>query len=178
MKKSVILAMALMLPAFTLSVQAAETQGALTDAEIAHIVVTANTADIENGNLAKKKAANQDVHGYAHRMVSDHTDSNRQATELAKKLNVTPKDNAISRSLKEDAKAGLEKLKGLSGKEFDKAYIDGEIALHKKVIEVADNKLVPNVKNEELKALLVKTRPVLVSHLEHAEKIKSAFDQW
>ena len=66
----------------------------------------------------------------------------------------------------------------LSGKEFDKAYIDGEIALHKKVIEVADSKLVPNVKNEELKALLVKTRPILVSHLEHAEKIKAAFDQW
>jgi putative membrane protein len=106
-------------------------------------------------------------------MIADHTDSNQQATELAKKLNVTPKDNAISQSLKDDAKAGLEKLKGLSGKEFDKAYIDGEIALHKKVIEVADSKLVPNVKNEELKALLVKTRPTLVSHLEHAEKIKS-----
>jgi putative membrane protein len=172
MKKSVVLAMALMLPAFTVSVQAADTQGALTDAEIAHIVVTANTADIENGNLAKTKASNEDVRGFAQRMIADHTDSNQQASELAKKLNVTPKDNAISQSLKDDAKASLEKLKGLSGKEFDKAYIDGEIALHKKVIDVADNKLVPNVKNEELKALLIQTRPTLVSHREHAEKIK------
>lgn len=173
MKKSFVLAIALMLPAFTVGAQTADTKGALSDAEIAHIVVTANTADIENGNLAKKKASNEDVHGYAHRMIADHTDSNQQATDLAKKLNVTPKDNAISQSLKDDAKASLEKLKGLSGKEFDKAYIDGEIALHKKVIDVADNKLVPSVKNEELKALLIKTRPTLVSHLEHAEKIKS-----
>ena len=82
--------MALMLPAFTVSVQAADTQGALTDAEIAHIVVTANTADIENGNLAKKKASNEDVHGYAHRMIADHTDSNQQATELAKKTQCHP----------------------------------------------------------------------------------------
>ena len=62
MKKSIVLAMALMLPAFILSVQAADT---LTDAEIAHIVVTANTADIENGNLAKTKASNEDVRGFA-----------------------------------------------------------------------------------------------------------------
>jgi putative membrane protein len=74
--------------------------------------------------------------------------------------------------LKDDGKANLEKLKGLSGKEFDKAYIDGEITLHQKVIDVADNKLVPNVKNEELKALLVKVRPTLESHREHAEKVK------
>ena len=73
MKKSIVLAMALMLPAFTVSVQAADTKGSLTDAEIAHIVVTANTADIENGNLAKTKAANEDVRGYAQRMIADNT---------------------------------------------------------------------------------------------------------
>lgn len=135
-------------------------------------MVTANNVDIEAGELAKKKASHEDVHAYAHRMVADHTDVNQQAKDLVKKLNVTPKDNKISQSLKDDGKANLDKLKGLSGKEFDKAYIDGEIALHKKVIDVADNKLVPNVKNEELKALLVKVRPAFVSHLEHAQKIQ------
>jgi hypothetical protein len=36
----------------------------------------------------------------------------------------------------------------------------------------ADNKLISNAKNEELKAMLVKVRPSLVSHLEHAKKIQ------
>ena len=46
--------------------------------------------------------------------------------------------------------------------------------LHQQVIEVADKQLAPNVKNEELKALLVKVRPALVSHLEHAKQIQTS----
>lgn len=172
MKNLLMLTIALMLPAFTASAQTADTKGDLNDAQIAHIVVTANTVDIEAGNVAKKKAKQEDVHGYAHRMITEHTDVNKEAQDLVKKLSVTPEDNPISQTLKSDGKKNLDKLKNLSGKEFDKAYIDGEIALHEKVIDVADNKLVPNVKNEELKALLVKVRPSLVSHLEHARKLK------
>lgn len=168
----VVLTIALTLPAFTATAQTGGMKGDLNDAEIAHIVVTANDVDIEAGNVAKKKAKHEDVHGYAHRMISEHTDVNQQAKDLVKKLGVTPKDNPISQSLKEDGKKNLDKLKDLSGKEFDKAYIDAEITLHQQVIDVADNKLVPSVKNEELKALLVKVRPSLVSHLEHAQKIK------
>jgi putative membrane protein len=173
-----VLTIALTLPAFTANAGLTDMlAGDLNDAEIAHVVVTANDVDIQAGNLAKKKASAEDVHAYAHRMITDHTDVNQQAKDLVKKLNVTPKDNKISQSLKADGKKNMEKLQGLSGKEFDKEYIDGEIALHKRVIDVADNKLVPNAKNEELKALLVKVRPALVSHLEHAQKLEETLDK-
>lgn len=76
-------------------------------------------------------------------MIGEHTDVNKQATDLATKLNVTPQDDAISKSLKAEGKKNIEKLKGLKGNEFDKAYIDGDIKLHKQVIDVADSKLVP-----------------------------------
>jgi len=171
MKKLLMLTIALMLPAFAVHAETSA-KGDLNDAEIAHIVVTANQVDIDAGELAKKKASNEDVHAYAHRMVGEHTDVNKEAKELAAKLNVTPQDNPISKSLKEDGKKNLEKLQGLNGKDFDTAYIGREVDLHTKVIDVADNKLVPNVKNEELKALLIKVRPALVSHLEHAQKIQ------
>lgn len=166
MKNLLLLAIALTFPMFA---GAAD----INDAQIAHIVVTANEVDIDNGNLAKKKASSEDVHAYAHRMIGEHADVNKEAKDLVAKLGVTPEDNPTSKSLKEDGKKNIEKLKGLSGKEFDKAYIDAEIALHKQVIDAADNVLVPNAKNEELKALLLKVRPSLVSHLEHAEKIKA-----
>jgi putative membrane protein len=178
MKNLITLTIALMLPAFAVNAQTGDMKDDIGDAEIAHVVVTANNVDIEAGNLAKKKAKQEDVQGYAHRMITDHTDVNQQAKDLAAKLNVTPKDNPISQSLKADGKKNLDKLKNLSGKEFDKAYIEGEIALHEKVINVADTKLVPNVKNDELKALLVKVRPSLVSHLEHAQKLKETAGEY
>ncbi len=144
-------------------------KGSINDAEIAHIVVIANQVDIGAGNFANNKASHKDVLAYAHRMIGEHTDVNKQATDLTTKLNVTPQDNAISKSLKAEGKKNLEKLNGLNSNEFDKANIDGEIKLHKQVIDVAYNKLVPNVQNEELKALLVKVRPSLFSHPEHAQ---------
>ncbi len=106
-------------------------------------------------------------------MIGEHTDVNKQAKDLATKLNVTPEDNPISKSLKEDGKKNLDKLKNLSGKDFDKAYIDAEVKLHQQVIDVADTKLVPSVKNEELKALLVKVRPALVSHLNMRKRFRA-----
>ena len=172
MKKVLVFGACLMFPAFAMA--ASHYKGDLNDAQIAHIVVTANQVDIENGELAKKKASSDDVQAYAHRMIGEHTDVNKQAKDLAAKVKVTPEDNPISKSLKADGKKNLDKLKNLSGSEFDKAYIDAEIKLHQQVIDVADTKLVPSVKNEELKALLVKVRPALVSHLEHAQKIQGS----
>lgn len=96
----------------------------------------------------------------------------RKLKSLATKLHVAPEDNTISKSLKADGKNSLDKLKNLSGREFDKSYIDAEVKLQQKLIDVVDIQLVPAVKNEELKALLVKVHTALASHLEYAETIQ------
>ena len=80
MKNLIVLTIALMLPAFSANAGLGDTK--LSDAEIAHVVVTANDVDIEAGNLAKKKATREDVKAYAHRMITDHTDVNQQAKDL------------------------------------------------------------------------------------------------
>lgn len=161
------------LMSFGVAAQAQTAAAGPTDAEIAHIVVTANTIDIEAGKLAQSKSKNSEVKAFAKQMVTDHSAVNKQATDLAKKLGVTPKDNATSKSLQESAKATMEKLKGLKGAEFDKAYVDNEVAYHQAVAAAIDNTLIPSAKNEELKALIVKVRPAFGAHLEHAQQIQS-----
>lgn len=151
----------------------ASAQG-VTDAQIAHIVVTANQIDIDAGKLAKTQSTNAEVKKFADTMVTDHTGVNKSATELVTKLKVTPEDNPTSQSLKKDADTNLKKLKGLSGAAFDKAYVDNEVAYHQAVIDALDKTLIPGAKNAELKALLVKVRPAFVSHLEHAKHLQSS----
>jgi putative membrane protein len=167
-KNAFILAAAFLLP----SVVFATTH--LNDAEIAGIVVAANEVDIEAGRYAQANSTNDDVKAFAHRMVGEHTDVNESAKKLVNKLNVKPEETAISTGLRSEGKANLLKFKALSGAAFDKSYIDEEIELHRKVIDAVDNKLIPNAKNEELKAMLVKVRPSLVSHIEHAQKIMAS----
>jgi putative membrane protein len=145
-----------------------------TDPQIASIVVTANQVDIDAGNLAKSKATNPEVKSFAALMVTDHTGVNKSATELVTRLKVTPEDNPTSQSLKSGGDANLAALKPLSGKAFDKAYIDHEVAYHQQVLDAVDKVLIPSASNADLKALLVKVRPAFVAHLEHAKHLQAS----
>ena len=143
------------------------------DAQIAHIVVTANQVDIDAGKVAEKKASSPDVKAFGKQMVTDHSAVNKQAKDLAKKLKVKPEDNDTSKSLAKGGKENVAKLNKLKGKEFDKAYIDQEVTYHQAVLDAIDKTLIPNAKNAELKALIEKVRPAIQGHLDHAKQIQS-----
>jgi putative membrane protein len=156
------------------SMTASAQSAAPSDAQIAGIVVVANTVDINAGKLAEKMARNKEVKAFAKQMVTDHTGVNKQATALVKKLNVKPEDSDISKSLKDGGGKNVAKLKGLKGQDFDKAYVDHEVTYHQAVIDAVDKTLIPAAQNAELKDLLVKVRPAFVAHLEHAKQIQAS----
>jgi len=143
------------------------------DAQIAHIVVTANQVDINAGQLAEKQGSSKDVRDFGKQMVTDHTAVNKQATELAKKLKVKPEENKTSADLKKGGEENVAKLKKLKGKEFDKAYVDHEVTYHQAVLDAVDKTLIPSAQNAELKALIEKVRPAFVAHLDHAKKLQA-----
>src|ERR1041384_4054058 len=153
------------------------TAGALNDAQIAMIAVVADSVDVDAGKLAAEKASNKEVKAFAETMVRDHTAVNAKATALAKKLGVTPEESDTSKKLKSDGDQTLAKLKGLSGAEFDKAYVDNEVAYHEAVIGVVTNTLIPNTKNAELKSLLESAGPIFNSHLEHAKHLQKTLNK-
>jgi putative membrane protein len=153
---------------------AAAAAPAINDAQIAHIVVTADAIDSAAGALAKQKGASKAVKDFGQTMVNDHGGVNKQAVALATKLNVTPQDNDVSKQLKAGADANIAKLQGLTGAAFDKAYIDNEVAYHQAVADAIDKTLIPNAQNAELKALLEKSRPAFGAHLERAKSIQAS----
>jgi putative membrane protein len=146
----------------------------VTDAQIAAIVVTANQVDIDAGKLAASRGTNPEVQKFGQQMVTDHEGVNKSAIDLVTKLKVTPEENDTSKALKAGGDKNLATLKALSGAAFDKAYIDNEVTYHQQVLDALDKTLIPNAKNAELKALLVKVRPAFVAHLEHAKKIQAS----
>src|SRR5207237_2321267 len=92
---------------------------------------------------------------------------------LVTKLGVTPQENEISRGLTANGEKHLEHLRGLKGMEFDKAYVDNEVAYHEAVLKTIESVLIPNAKNAELKAMLVNVQPTFVGHLEHAKHVQA-----
>jgi len=144
----------------------------LSDPEVAHVAVTANSIDIDLARLAQSRAANHDVKQFAKTMITDHSAVNAQASALAAKLGVTPKDNDVSQSLLKGAAEARATIEPLKGKAFDKAYIDREVAYHQAVLDALDKLLIPTTENAELKQLLVDVRPAIATHLEHAKKLQ------
>lgn|SRR5690606_15653065 len=147
----------------------------LSDAEVASVAVVANQIDINYAAIAKEKSKNDDILKFATMMADNHRAVIDQAAALAKKLGVTPKDNAVSQKLLADAKKTGKTLRSKKGDAFNKAYIDNEVAYHKAVIGAVEGLLIPETENAELKELLQNVVPSLKAHLQHAEMIQKKF---
>jgi putative membrane protein len=143
------------------------------DPQIAHIAYTAGVIDVEAAKQAIAKSKNKDVVAFAEDMVRDHEEVNKQALALVKKLNVTPEDNATSQALAKAASGTRDKLAGLDGAAFDKAYVDNEVAYHKQVNGALETLLIPSASNGELKGLLETGLKIFQGHQQHAEHVAS-----
>ncbi len=141
------------------------------DPQIAHIAYTAGAIDIDNAKLALSKSKNKDVIAFARDMVRDHEAVNKQAQDLVKKLNVTPEDNDMSKTLSAATTSARKSLSGLNGAAFDKAYIQNEIAYHKQVNGALRTLLIPSVSNAELKSFLETGLKLFEGHEQHAEQV-------
>jgi putative membrane protein len=141
------------------------------DANIVALLDHANEADSSAGALAAKKATNPKVKQFAQMMMADHHQLRKQGADLAKKLGVTPEPPA------NDPVTGLaqQETEALNaapkGAEFDRTYIQQEIAAHQAVLDLA-NQAHGSADNAELKALIEKARPLIENHLKQAQAIE------
>jgi putative membrane protein len=71
----------------------------LSDPQVAHVAVTANSIDVELARFAQTRSRNDAVLEFAATMIRDHTTVNQQAAALAERLHLTPADNRVSQSL-------------------------------------------------------------------------------
>ena len=158
----------LLAPDFASSQQAMK----LSDPEVASVAVTANQIDIDYAAIALKKSTNTEVRNFAQTMTNDHKAVIAQAVALATKLNVTPQTNELTKQLLTGAEKTKTELNGKKGKDFDKAYVENEVAYHKAVINAVETVLIPETENAELRSLLQNVLPALRTHLSHAEMLQ------
>ncbi|MBA4143736.1 MAG: DUF4142 domain-containing protein [Nitrosospira sp.] len=142
------------------------------DAQIVDAMITVNGIAIHAGKLAQSRSTSEKIKAHAQQVVARHADVSQSAAELAAKLNLTPRDNSLSRELRADGAKDIARLETLRGEEFDKAFIDQDVVLHQNTLDMIDDRLMPKVRNEELKALLFNLFAPFSEHLEHAQQIQ------
>lgn len=121
--------------------------------------------EVQLGELAQQKAANQKVKDFGAMMVRDHSKANDDLKTIAGSKNIT-----LPPAPGEDHMDDIKKLSEKSGKEFDKDYIKMMVDDHEKDIDHFE-KCSKDAKDAELKAYAAKTLPTLREHLAEAKKI-------
>jgi putative membrane protein len=149
----------------------APTEAGLSDPNIVALLDEANMADSAAGAFAVGKATDPDVKAFARLMMGEHHALRAEGQQLAQRLNVTPQPppNDPVKTLAESEMAALKAAP--KGREFDRTYIEQEVAAHKAVLDLAE-KAHGSTQNEELKKLIERAKPVIEKHLARAEEIQ------
>ena len=127
----------------------------------------ANMMEIETGQLAQQKGADQDVKQFGSRMVQDHPAANEQLKQLtqAKKRDAGAQSGADPKMA-----SAMDKLRQASGADFDKEYIRLQLKAHARNIALLEMPT-RDLPDQELRDFAAKTLPALKEHLEMARAI-------
>lgn len=148
----------------------------MNDLEYAHIAYTADNIDIRYAYLALALSTNPDIHAFANTMISDHTAVNEAALGLLDKRGASAQDNAFSQTLNANAEEIIDGFVQLRGAEFDAAYAANELAYHQAVNDLVENTMIPNIDNEEVRALFQQGLEIFKVHEGHAEMMVKALN--
>jgi putative membrane protein len=79
----------------------------------------------------------------------------------------------MSQQIETQTRSTLQQLQGLSGAEFDRAYMQAMVQSHQSALNAVDTQLLPAAQDPRMKmALEQKVRPIIVAHLESAQEIQ------
>jgi putative membrane protein len=155
---------------------ARDNDSAMTDVDIAAVVLAANSSDSANGALAVTRTRNAAVREFAQRLVRDHGQANQRAKALATRLNVTPVETEKVRDMNRDAADKRRELQEKSAEEFDRAFLDHEVDAHQNTLETLD-RLIPAADNADLRQLLTQARTTVQSHLDQARQLQQTLQR-
>lgn len=124
-------------------------------------------AEVSMAQLALQKSQSESVRQFAQHMVDDHTAANNELMSLASSKNVT-----LPTGLDAKHQAMMTKMGSMSGMDFDREYMKGQVKDHEKMVKLFQNEAA-NGADADVKAFAAKTLPTLQSHLQMARSMSS-----
>jgi len=122
--------------------------------------------EIALSEVAEQKATNPAVKAFAEKMVREHKEMSESMKPFAEKWGINPPVEVDSDHQKE-----LDKLNGLSGKDFDKEYMDQMVSDHSKALSAFTDEA-KDTKDAKFKAAVLKGKTRVAAHKNMAYDLK------
>jgi putative membrane protein len=129
--------------------------------------VSGGVAEVEFGRIAVQRAARPSVRSFAERMITDHGRGNAELATLARTKGID-----VPTTLEPSDQAMRDRLSGLSGADFDRAYMSDivrdhteDVALFERAAEISAD--------PDIRAWAARSLPMLRDHLTLARQVNS-----
>jgi putative membrane protein len=122
-------------------------------------------AEVQNGQLAEERGGADVLKAFGRDMVADHSKAGDQLSAIAKADGIAPPDR-----LDEQHRMMRAMLEGLNGRNFDLAYIRGQVTDHQQAAQLLEWEI-GSGENARLKSFAANTLPIVLGHLERARDL-------
>jgi putative membrane protein len=127
----------------------------------------ANMTEVQASKVALDKSTDANVRGFAQHMIDDHTKAGD-----ALKAAATQEGLSVPADLDAQHKQAIDKLQGLSGADFDRAYKTQMLADHKEAVALFTHES-HDAAQTAIDKFAGSTLPTLQSHLKMAQDLQS-----
>ena len=122
-------------------------------------------AEMSMAQLALQKSSNDDIKSYANQMMADHQKTSDAAKPVAEKAGVP-----MPADVNPKQKAQYTKLQGLSGTQFDNAYVKANVLDHRMILKKGKAEAA-TTQNSDMKTLTAMQEPIITDHTQKAEDL-------
>lgn len=137
------------------------------DEDFAKKAAVGGKTEIEASKLALQKSSDERVRKFAERMVSDHTKASDELKAAASQEGIL-----LPAELDWTHKQAIDKLRALSGAQFDAAYKAQMLQDHKDTVAMFEKQA--NASGSPVEQFAAKTLPTLKGHLQMAQELAGA----
>jgi putative membrane protein len=137
------------------------------DRDFVNKAAIGGVAEVELGRVAMQRASRPSVRSFGERMVTDHGRNNAELATLARS-----KGMDVSATLDTTHQAMRDRLSGLSGADFDRAYMSEMVRDHTEDVALFEREA-QTASDPDIKAYASRSLPMLREHLALARQVNS-----
>jgi putative membrane protein len=142
---------------------------ALSDEKVVSLFDTIDANQVKGAQLARRQASSSAVRDYAERLAFEHAALLTRKRVLIDRIHMQPEGSSLTSSIEAASSDRLEALEKKSGLDFDRAYIDYQIAMHNAALDIVDETA---INDAELKDNLRDARLNLIAHAAKARSVR------
>ena len=124
--------------------------------------------EVQSGRMASSMAKSKAVKNFGQMMVTEHT----KTTEIMKKTVMQKGMRAPTPMLTADQQAKLDALRGMSGADFDKAYLDQQMAAHQMALATHAN-YAAGGSDKDFRSVAAMAVPIVRGHLRNLTTLQA-----